>query len=114
MARRPDPACVTTPLLVVSSATGTFHSAAAAASSSCRPAAPAARMGSQLVGVAVLPPATCAWYRDGSKSACSTRTLAQSTSSSSAMSMGSMVLIPWPISGFLAVMVTRLSAVMRM
>jgi hypothetical protein len=34
------------------------------------------------------------------------RTLLQSTSSSSAISMGSMVLMPWPISGFLEMMVT--------
>jgi hypothetical protein len=34
----------------------------------------------------------------------------QSTSSSSAISMGSIVLTPWPTSGFFAVMVTAPSA----
>src|SRR5712664_3452550 len=42
------------------------------------------------------------------------RTSFQSTSSSSAISMGSMVLTPWPISGFFAVMVTMPSAPTRM
>ena len=79
-----------------------------------RPAAPTRRIGSQFVGVAVLPPATCAWKRTVSSGACSTRTFFQSTSSSSAMSIGSIVLMPWPTSGFLAVIVTTPSGVMRM
>ena len=44
--------------MVSHSAAGTFHSAAAAAISICRPAAPTWRSGSQFIGVAVLPPAT--------------------------------------------------------
>src|SRR5712671_7006424 len=42
------------------------------------------------------------------------RTSFQSTSSSSAISMGSMVFTPCPISGFFAVMVTTPSGAMRM
>ena len=49
-----------------------------------------------------------------SRIACSTRTSFHSTSSSSAISMGSMVLTPWPISGFLAMMVTAPLGSMRM
>src|SRR5690606_5583791 len=40
------------------------------------------------------------------------RTCSQSASISSAISIGSMVLMPWPISGFLPTMVIRLSGVM--
>ena len=49
--------CRTTPLSVSSSAAGTLHCCAAAAKSIDRPAAPTRRMGSQLLGVALLPPA---------------------------------------------------------
>jgi hypothetical protein len=41
------------------------------------------------------------------------RTSFQSTSSSSAISMGSIVFTPWPISGFFAVMVTMPSGAIR-
>jgi hypothetical protein len=41
-------------------------------------------------------------------------TFFQSTSSSSAISIGSIVLTPWPISGFLATIVMTPSVVMRM
>jgi hypothetical protein len=59
-----------------------------------------------LVGVAVLPPAFWRPYFVSSRSACSMRTLFQSTSSSSAISIGSDVLMPWPISGFFDMIVT--------
>ncbi len=49
-----------------------------------------------------------------SRSACSIRTALQSTSSSSAISIGSIVLTPCPTSGFLAVIVTMPFASMRM
>ena len=42
-----------------------------------------------------------------SESACSMTTWFQSQSSSSAISIGSIVLMPWPISGFLETIVTR-------
>ena len=88
--------------------------AAAAWTSTARPAAPMRRMGSQCVGVAVLPPAICRLYRSVSRSACSTVTSFQATSSSSAISMGNAVLMPWPTSGFCATMVTEPSGRMRM
>src|SRR2546430_2543231 len=50
----------------------------------------------------------------GIGAACSMRTSFQSTSSSSAMSIGSIVLMPWPISGFLAMIVTMPVGAMRM
>jgi hypothetical protein len=58
VALRRDARWCTTPASVVHSPAGTFQLAAAAATSICRPAAPARRSGSQLVGVDVLPPAT--------------------------------------------------------
>jgi hypothetical protein len=67
-----------------------------------------------LPGVAVLPPATWPPYFAWFTSACSTRTALQSTSSSSAMSIGSIVLMPWPTSGFLAVIVTMPFSAMLM
>jgi hypothetical protein len=78
----------------VHSPAGTFQVAAAAAMSICRPAAPARRSGSQLVGVAVLPPATCRPYFASSAIACSIVIDSHGTSSSSAMSIGSMVRMP--------------------
>jgi len=48
------------------------------------------------------------------ESECSMRTSFQSTSSSSAIIMGRLVFTPWPISGFLPMMVTMPSAAMRM
>jgi hypothetical protein len=67
-----------------------------------------------LFGVAVLPPAFCWPYFAWSRSACSIRTSAHGTSSSSAISIGSAVLMPCPISGFFEMIVTMLSGVMRM
>jgi hypothetical protein len=49
---------ITLPASVESDAGATPHCLAAAATSMARAAAPAWRMGSQLFGVAVLPPAT--------------------------------------------------------
>jgi hypothetical protein len=105
---------VTTPDAVVHSDSGTPHVCAAAVTSIARAAAPTWRIGIQLTGVAVLPPAPCAWYFVVSSDACSTRTFAQSTSSSSAMIIGSIVFTPCPISGFLAMIVTMPSGVIRM
>jgi hypothetical protein len=48
-----------------------------------------------------------------SSGACSIRTFSQATSSSSAITIGSMVLMPWPISGFFDMMVTMPSGAMR-
>ena len=78
-----------------------------------RQAAPTRRSGSQLTGVEVLPPALCGPYLVSSRSACSMRTSFQSTSSSSAIIMGRWVFTPWPISGFLAMIVTMPSAATR-
>src|SRR6266849_3664034 len=101
------------PEAVEHSASGTPQVCAAAATSICRPAAPICRMGSQLFGVAVLPPATCEPYLAKLTSACSIRTSFQSASNSSATSIGSITFTPWPTSGFLAVMVTMPSREMR-
>src|SRR5688572_2382280 len=103
------PRCITRPEAVVSSPAGTLHCCAAAATSICRTAAPTWRIGSQFVGVAVLPAAICPPYFCWFTSAPTTVTLAQSTSSSSAISIGSMFIMPWPISGFLLTIVTLLS-----
>ena len=106
--------CETRPDAVRHSFAGTFHCCAAAATSIWRTTAPTRRSGSQWVGVDVLPPAICMPYFISSRSACSTRTAAQSTSSSSATSIGRDVFTPWPISGLLAMIVTTLSGVIRM
>jgi hypothetical protein len=63
------------------------------------------------LGVAVLPPAFCGPYFVWSSEACSIFTASHGTSSSSAMSIGSAVFTPCPISGFLAMIVTTLSGV---
>ena len=105
---------VTLPLPVVSISAATPHCAAAAATSIARAAAPACRMGSHSRGVVRLPPALCPPKILASAWVCSMLTCAQSTSSSSAMSIGSIVLAPWPISAFFAPMMTRLSGRMRM
>jgi hypothetical protein len=49
-----------------------------------------------------------------SSGACSIVTFDQSASNSSAMIIGSMVLTPWPTSGFFAMIVIEPSGVMRM
>ena len=105
-APRPTPSCTRPP--------ARSTSAPPRVTSIARAAAPTRRIGSQFVGVAVLPPATCRWYFVVSSVACSMRTFFQSTSSSSAMSIGSIVFTPWPISGFFAMIVTMPSGVMRM
>src|SRR5580658_6558060 len=105
-----DPACSTRPAAVEHSASGTFQVWAAALTSNWRPAAPTRRIGSQLNGVAKLPPANWSAYFVSSKSVCSIFTRFQSASSSSAISIGSMVLTPWPTSGSLAMIVTVPSA----
>ena len=81
-----------------------------------RAIAPTCRIGTQFCGVAVLPPAIWPAYLvpPGSTSVCSMVTSFQSTSSSSAISIGSMVRMPWPTSGFLAMMVTLPSGVILM
>ena len=56
---------------VVHSASGTLHVCAAAATSIARPAAPTRRIGSQLFGVALLPPALWPWNFVVSRSPCS-------------------------------------------
>ena len=63
-------------------------------------------------GVPRLPPITWRPYRSSS-GACSTSTDVQSTSRHSATTIGNAVLTPWPASGFLLTMVTRLSVSMR-
>lgn len=103
-------ACVTTPLAVVSSPTGTFHVFAAAARSMARAAAPTCRWVSKFIGVDCEPPANWMPYFASSLSACSTVTWLHSTSSSSAMIIGSDCFTPWPSSGFLAMMTIRPSA----
>src|SRR5690606_3669957 len=67
------------------------------------------RMGIQFIGVAKLPPANCGPYFAMSVSPWTMRTCDQSASSSSAISIGSIVLMPWPISGFLPTIVMMLS-----
>jgi hypothetical protein len=108
------PALSTTkPGSVVRPAAGTFQRWAAAWISRARPTAPTWRIGSQSSGVEVLPPADCSPNTLASTGACSMRTADQSTSSSSAISIGIEVLIPCPISGRLAAMVTTPSGAMR-
>src|SRR3954470_4392140 len=51
--------CTTVPATVLQSASGTFHVCAAAVMNIARAAAPTRRIGNQLVGFAVLPPADC-------------------------------------------------------
>jgi hypothetical protein len=91
----------------------TFQRFAAAVTSICRAAAPTLRIGVHSGGVAMLPPATWRPYTAVSRSASSVRTCAHSTSNSSAMSIGSIVLMPWPISGFFEAIVTMLSGPIR-
>ena len=62
----------------------------------------------------MLPPANCLPYLAASRSACSIRTSFQSASSSSAITMGSIVLTPWPISGFFDAIVMMPSGAIRM
>ena len=64
------------------------------------------KYGFQFIGVAKLPPANWKPYFCWSRSAWTIETASQSASSSSAMSIGSIVLMPWPISGFLPTIVT--------
>src|SRR5688572_5769830 len=111
---RPLGRCVTVAEAVSHSAAGTFHVCAAAPTSIARAAAPTRRSGSQWFGVALLPPATWPVNFTVSSPACSIFTVCQSTSSSSAMSIGSIVLIPCPTSGFLAMIVTDPSGERRM
>ena len=66
-----------------------------------RPAAPTWRMGIQLIGRRGAAAGDLGDVFVSSKSACSILTVFQSTSSSSAISMGSMVLMPWPDFGIL-------------
>ena len=90
-------------------ASGTLHRRAAAVISICRPAAPTRASGpSSAVSPCCRPRTGVRIWRDRA-SACSMLTCFQSTSSSSAISIGSMVLMPWPISGFFDMMVTILS-----
>src|SRR5262249_43075368 len=102
-------ACSTRPEAVVNCSAGTFHCCAVAAMNICRPSAPTRRIGSHPLGVPVLPPVDCPPYFE-SRSACSTRTFFQSTSSSSAINIGSVFLMPEPVSGFLPLIVTVPSA----
>src|SRR5688572_3113431 len=101
---------MTRPDRVVSSVAGTLQRCAAAAISVWRTAAPTWRSGVQFCGVEKLPAASCDPYFAWSASAISMVTLLQSTSSSSAMIIGSMFITPWPTSGFLLTMVTLPSA----
>ena len=65
------------------------------------------------MGVDRLPPANWRPYSLGSLGACSMRTFFQSTSSSSAIIIGRLVRMPWPISGFLDMIVTTPSGATR-
>jgi hypothetical protein len=111
---RPVGRCDTVADAVSHSTAGTFHVCAAAPTSIARAAAPTRRRGSQWLGVALLPPATWLVNFTVSSPDCSIFTVVQSTSSSSAMSIGSIVLIPCPTSGFLAMIVTEPSGARRM
>src|SRR5215472_10666711 len=105
----PDFACNTLPEAVVNSLSGTFQVCAAASTNIRRPVAPTRRIGIQPLGVPVLPPVDCPPYFE-SRSACSTFTSFQSTSSSSAIIIGSVFLMPEPVSGFFPLIVTLPSA----
>src|SRR5437879_8530602 len=94
---------MTRPEDVWHSDSGTDQDCAAAVTNIWRHAAPTRRSGSQLVGVEVLPPARGGPNFVSSRSACSMRTSFQSTSSSSAMSLGGCVLALWADLGFCAV-----------
>src|SRR5258706_11589486 len=109
----------TTPLETRTSAAGTFHFSAAAATSIARAAAPALRNCSQELASAVLPPVPCAGphrrllYFAASAGAPSTRTCDQSASSSSATSVGQPGYVAWAISRCLTITVTVLSLATR-
>ena len=119
VARRPDGACDTTPRSTVISVVGTPHSRAAASTSMARAVAPARRICSHELAMAVLPPVSCMGpnarllYRSASAGAASTRICDQSASSSSARMVASPVWLPWPISMCLPTIVTVLSGAMR-
>src|SRR5690349_6985852 len=85
---------------VVNSDDETFHFFAAASTSICLAVAPALRRRSHEWGTAPLPPVTCLSKLAGSSGACTTFTLDQSASSSSATISGNEVLMFWPSSGF--------------
>jgi hypothetical protein len=101
------------PGVVAHSPGGQFQASAAAWISMARPTAPTLRRSSQLVAVERLPPECWRPNAAASLGACSMRTSSQATSSSSAMIIGSEVAMPWPMSGFLAKMVTIPSAPIR-
>ena len=94
---RPVGRCTTSCWRAKTSATSTFHWLAAAASSSARVVAPASRYLCRKSRMLVDPSVFCEPYL-GSPTACSTRHLAQSASISSAMIIGIVVRMPWPIS----------------
>ena len=86
---------------------------AAAAIVICRAAAPMRRIGSQLRGVAELPPVICPPYC-GPTPERTIRTAFQSTSSSSAIIMGNRFRAPCPNSWFFATIVAVPSGAMLM
>src|SRR6056300_246800 len=88
------------PSEVVSSFTGTLQAEAAAINSILRAVAPACLSGTQLLPMDLEPPAICQLPKRPTLSgACSTSTLFQSISSSSATNMGIEVFTFCPISG---------------
>ena len=95
--RRPLGACTTAPASARQAAAATFQRAAAAATSISRAWAPARRIGFHSERMARLPPVLMSPYTLAG-TACSMRTLPHSAPSSSATSMASAVLEPWPIS----------------
>ena len=96
------------------SAAGTFHVCAAAATSICRRRRRPGASASSCSASRCCRRRPARRTASGRDRACSTRTSFQSTSSSSAMIIGSIVLMPWPISGFFAMIVTMPSGAILM
>jgi hypothetical protein len=95
---RPDGVWRTTPASAMHSFAGTPQVCAAASISIARAVAPTLRIAVYDTGVDMLPPATCG-PKTASRVAETTVTFFQSAPSSSAMTIGSDVFIPWPTSG---------------
>ena len=100
---RPLEACTTTPCCARHVDGSTFQRWAAAMTSMTRAVAPARRNGTYIARIAVEAPVICTpmsglTYVLSSAGECSMTTLSTSTSSSSAISIGSEVYVPCPIS----------------
>jgi hypothetical protein len=120
-ARDRPSACRTRPSLVESEAGSAPQRRAAAVTSNARAFAPNWRWSAHASVIDSLPPAPCGPNRQSGvgveksmpSGICSTTTSSQRTSSSSAISIGSAVFTPWPISGLRQPMTMRSARSMR-